>query len=141
MVRKTQTIIRRSGRLAIELIARYQPLATDLRFIRSCMEIAYSFFRFGRYSYDIVDVLESMGSVAECDKSAVFGNGNHNKRDGTIKCKITSARDRDAAGRLYELDDKVDALYRKYLNEAISTPTIYKSKNKLQNHDVIFLSY
>ena len=36
------------------------------------MEIAYSFFRFGRYSYDIVDVLESMGSVAECDKSAVL---------------------------------------------------------------------
>ena len=26
--------------LAIELIARYQPVATDLRFIRSCMEIA-----------------------------------------------------------------------------------------------------
>jgi hypothetical protein len=36
------------------------------------MEIAYSFFRFGRYSYDIVDVLESMGSVAECDKLAVL---------------------------------------------------------------------
>jgi phosphate transport system protein len=25
--------------LAIELIARYQPVATDLRFIRSCMEL------------------------------------------------------------------------------------------------------
>lgn len=36
---------------------------------------------------------------------------------------MNSARNRDAAGRLYELDDKVDALYRKYLNEAISTPT------------------
>jgi phosphate uptake regulator len=61
--------------------------------------------------------------------------------DGTIKCKITSARDRDAAGRLYELDDKVDALYRKHLNEAISTPADLQSKNKLQNHDVIFLRY
>jgi phosphate transport system protein len=48
--------------LSIELIARYQPVATDLRFIRSCMEIAYDFSRFGRYSYDIVDVLETMGS-------------------------------------------------------------------------------
>ena len=53
--------------LAIELIARYQPVATDLRFIRSCMEIAYGFSRFGRYAYDIVDVLETMGSVADCD--------------------------------------------------------------------------
>ncbi|MBV9666946.1 MAG: phosphate uptake regulator, PhoU, partial [Nitrososphaeraceae archaeon] len=40
--------------LAIELIARYQPVASDLRFIKSCMEISYGFSRFGRYSYDIV---------------------------------------------------------------------------------------
>jgi phosphate transport system protein len=60
------------GDLAIELIARYQPVATDLRFIRSCMEIAYGFSRFGRYAYDIVDVLETMGSIADCDKNAVL---------------------------------------------------------------------
>ncbi|HJS83110.1 MAG TPA: PhoU domain-containing protein, partial [Nitrososphaera sp.] len=60
------------GDLAIELIARYQPVATDLRFIRSCMEIAYGFSRFGRYAYDIVDVLETMGSIGDCDKSAVL---------------------------------------------------------------------
>ncbi|HEX2406229.1 MAG TPA: PhoU domain-containing protein, partial [Nitrososphaeraceae archaeon] len=33
--------------LASELILRYQPVATDLRYIRSCMEIAYGFSRFG----------------------------------------------------------------------------------------------
>jgi phosphate transport system protein len=58
------------GDLAIELIARYQPVATDLRFIRSCMEIAYGFSRFGRYAYDIVDVLETMGSIANCECSS-----------------------------------------------------------------------
>jgi phosphate transport system protein len=58
--------------LAIELIARYQPVASDLRFIKSCMEISYGFSRFGRYSYDIVDVLETMGYVYDCDKSAVL---------------------------------------------------------------------
>ncbi|MGB7956550.1 MAG: PhoU domain-containing protein, partial [Candidatus Nitrosopolaris sp.] len=47
--------------LAIESIARYQPVAGDLRFIRSCMEISYGFSRLGRYSYDIVDVFETMG--------------------------------------------------------------------------------
>ena len=35
--------------LAIKLISRYQPVATDLRFIRSCMEIAYGLSRYGRY--------------------------------------------------------------------------------------------
>ncbi|HEU4984183.1 MAG TPA: PhoU domain-containing protein, partial [Nitrososphaera sp.] len=54
--------------LAVELIARYQPVATDLRFIRSCIEISYGFSRFGRYAYDIVDVMGMMGSVSHCDK-------------------------------------------------------------------------
>ena len=35
--------------LATDLIRRYQPVASDLRFSRSCMEIAYGFSRFGRY--------------------------------------------------------------------------------------------
>src|SRR5579884_3320342 len=47
--------------LAMELIARYQPVATDLRFIRSCMEISYGFSRYGRYAYDIADMLETIG--------------------------------------------------------------------------------
>ena len=58
--------------LAIELIARYQPVATDLRFIRSCMEIAFGFSRYGRYSFDIVEVLETIGPVTECEKGAVL---------------------------------------------------------------------
>src|ERR671932_854990 len=58
--------------LAVELIARYQPVASDLRFIRSCMEISYGFSRFGRYAYDIVDVLEIMGSISHCDKKPVL---------------------------------------------------------------------
>src|SRR5215208_1978497 len=62
--------------LAIELIARYQPVATDLRFIRSCMEIAYGFSRFGRYAYDIVEVLETIGSIHKCDKSLVMEASN-----------------------------------------------------------------
>src|SRR5919197_3502698 len=62
--------------LAIELIARYQPVATDLRFIKSCMEIAYGFSRFGRYAYDIAEVLETIGSVSECDKSKVLKMSN-----------------------------------------------------------------
>jgi phosphate transport system protein len=109
--------------LAIELIARYQPVATDLRFIRSCMEIAYGFFRFGRYSYDIVDVLESMGSVADCDKSAVLQMATITREMILLSVKSLQARDRDAVGRLYEMDDKVDELYRRYLLEAISPQT------------------
>jgi phosphate transport system protein len=106
--------------LAIELIARYQPVATDLRFIRSCMEIAYGFSRFGRYSYDIVDVLETMGSVADCDKSAVLEMANNVRDMILLSVKSLQSRDKDAAQQLYKMDDKVDNLYRKYLYKAVS---------------------
>jgi phosphate transport system protein len=109
--------------LAIELIARYQPVATDLRFIRSCMEIAYGFFRFGRYSYDIVEVLESMGSVADCDKSAVLEMAMITREMILLSVKSLQSRDKDTAGQLYKMDDKVDELYRKYLHDAIFPQT------------------
>lgn len=51
--------------LAVELIARYQPVATDLRFIKSCMEVAYGFSRFGRYAFDISEVLRYLERIAD----------------------------------------------------------------------------
>ncbi len=106
--------------LAIELIARYQPVASDLRFIRSCMEISYGFSRFGRYAYDIVDVLETMGSVSHCDKKPVLD----------MACIVTDmirqsvqalrSNDEGVAEKLYQMDNGVDALYRKRLREVIT---------------------
>jgi phosphate transport system protein len=108
------------GDLAIELIARYQPVATDLRFIRSCMEIAYGFSRFGRYAYDIVDVLETMGSIATCDKSAVLEMSYTVREMIHTSVQALQSKDKNAAEKLYRMDDTVDALYRKYLREAIT---------------------
>ena len=106
--------------LAIELIARYQPVATDLRFIKSCMEIAYGFSRFGRYSYDIVDVLDTLGPLSGCNKSSV------SEMTVTVRKMILQSvyalrtRDKTAAQNLYQMDDTVDTLYRKYLREVVT---------------------
>src|ERR1700730_18744370 len=51
--------------LSIELIARFQPVASDLRYIKACMEISYGFYRFGRYAHDIVEVLEMFGDLSK----------------------------------------------------------------------------
>ena len=118
------------GDLAIELIARYQPVATDLRFIRSCMEISYGFSRFGRYAYDIVDVLETMGSIANCDKSAVLEMSGTVREMIHISVQALQSKDKNAAEKLYQIDDTVDALYRKYLREAI-TPSEQTDKRSL----------
>ena len=116
--------------LSMELIARYQPVATDLRFIRSCMEIAYDFSRFGRYSYDIADVLETMGSISDCDKSYVLKMSNTVRQMIHLSINALQSRDRNAAQKLYEMDDTVDALYRRYVNEIIN-PQEYQNKKEL----------
>jgi phosphate transport system protein len=107
---------------ATELIARYQPVARDLRFIQSCMDIAYGFSRFGRYSYDIADVLETIGPISECDKSAVIEMAKTVK--DMISLSVDSLRklDKDVSKKLYMMDDSVDALYRSYLR-LILTPS------------------
>ncbi len=106
--------------LAIELIARYQPVATDLRFIRSCMEIAYGLSRFGRYAYDIVEVLETIGPIPDCDKTAVLGMARTVREMIILSVQSLDLRDKNAAAKLYQMDDTVDALYRKYLRELIA---------------------
>jgi phosphate transport system protein len=105
--------------LAIELIARYQPVASDLRFIKSCMEISYGFSRFGRYSYDIVDLLETMGSISNCDKSAVLETAITVREMILLSLNALQSRDKNAAEKLYEMDDTVDTQYRKYLRDLI----------------------
>ena len=106
--------------LAIELIARYQPVATDLRFIKSCMEIAYGYSRFGRYSYDIVDVLETLGPLSGCNKHAVSEMAITVRKMILLSVNALESRDKTAAQDFYQMDDTVDTLYRKYLRELVS---------------------
>lgn len=86
--------------LAIELIARYQPVATDLRFIRSCMEIAYGFSRFGRYAYDIVEVLETIDPIPDCDKTQVLEMAKIVREMIQLSVHSLETRDKNAAAKL-----------------------------------------
>jgi phosphate transport system protein len=101
--------------LGVELIARYQPVATDLRFIKSCMEIAYGFLRFGRYAYDITEVLTIFGDISKCDKTDVERAGRQAKN--MIRTSITAFAERDAtlAKKLSQMDDVVDDIYRSHI--------------------------
>jgi phosphate transport system protein len=60
---------------ALELIARYQPVATDLRMIRACMEISYDLSRFGRYALDIVTIFQALGGRGEFGQETVSEMG------------------------------------------------------------------
>jgi len=121
-----------AAELAIELIARYQPVATDLRFIRSCMEISYGFSRFGRYAYDIMDIIGTMGSISDCDKAPVLETATMARDMIRMSIKALHTKDKDTAKKLYQMDDTVDVLYRKYLRELIMPTSRKDMKEMLQ---------
>ena len=105
---------------ATELIARYQPVAKDLRFIQSFMDAAYGFSRFGRYAYDIIEVLETMGSVHKCNKSVVMETSNLASEMIRLSINALQNKEKNTVSTLYKMDDSVDSLYRKYLRDLIT---------------------
>jgi len=103
--------------LATEIIARYQPVASDLRFITSAMEIGYGYSRLGRYAYDIADVLSIFKDLKVCDKSEAELAGKNVAEMIRLSIKAFAERDILQAGRLKAMDDVVDDLYRNYLKK------------------------
>jgi phosphate transport system protein len=103
--------------LAVELLARYQPVASDLRYIKSCLEISYGFSRFGRYAFDIAQVLEIFGDVSQCDRTAVEELSG--RVTEMIHTSIQSFRTKDTklARQLRHEDDLVDKMYLDYMKE------------------------
>jgi phosphate transport system protein len=109
---------------AVELIARYQPVASDLRVIKSNMKIAYDLARLGRYAYDIVQVLDLIDGGKAADRA--FLERMSEKVLGMMRLSFTTLRTRDAqtARRLIEMDNEVDSLYRGYLKGLIGNPNL-----------------
>jgi phosphate transport system protein len=110
--------------LGVDLLARYQPVATDLRFIKSCLEIAYGFSRFGRYAYDISQVLEIYGDLSTCDKTVIHDLSE--KVTKMIERSIQSfkTRDTELARSLRKDDDEVDRVYFKYAKALADDKTV-----------------
>lgn len=105
--------------LAFELIARYQPVATDLRYIRSCLEVSYMLSRFGGYGYEIVEVLDMIGSIPECDKTVVTKAANVTSEMISLSMNALDAKNKLTSDQLYDMDDIVDGIYRDYLREIV----------------------
>lgn len=105
---------------ATELIARYQPVAKDLRFIQSFMDASYGFSRFGRYAYDIAEVLDTIGPLPDCDKSPVTTMAKTVKEMIQLSVASLEKLDKNASQKLYMMDDSVDSIFRNHLKKAIT---------------------
>ena len=110
--------------LAIELITKYQPVASDLRFIKASMEIAYGFSRFGRYAFDIAEVLEMWGDLSHCDHTLVDITSKATFEMIRMSIDAFSNRDVELARNVEKLDDFVDDKYREHINRMINDKDI-----------------
>jgi phosphate transport system protein len=119
MCRRLQTLHRQVSDLSMEIIARYQPVATDLRFVKACFEISYGFFRYGRYALDIVEVLEMFGDIGKCDHSSVESTARKTQEMIQLSVEAFARRDLVKARSIPAMDDVVDESYRNNLRKVI----------------------
>ena len=117
--RRLQTLHRQVSDLSMELIARFQPVASDLRFIKACFEISYGFYRFGRYALDIAEVLDIFGDLSKCDHKAVVETARNTQEMIKMSIEAFARRDVALARRIPMLDDAVDDSYRQNLRSVL----------------------
>jgi phosphate transport system protein len=119
MSNRLRSLHRQVSDLAMEMIARYQPVASDLRFLKACMEISYGFFRYGRYALDITSVLEMFGDLGKCDKKFVVDTAKKTQEMIRMSVEAFARRDLEMARNIPKMDDVVDESYRKNLRQTI----------------------
>ncbi len=107
---------------AFEIIARFQPVASDLRILKSYMKICYDFERFGRYAFDVSQIYEKLGGMKEPSFRRII----EEMSEETLKMVSTSVQslkghDVELARSLSEMEKKVDDLYYRYLDRLIKT--------------------
>ncbi len=117
--RRLQALHRQVSDLSMEVIARYQPVASDLRLVKACFEISYGFFRYGRYAKDIVEVLEMFGDLSKCDHTEVVETAQRTKEMIHMSIDAFARRDVVLARKIPKMDDFVDDRYRKHLRRVM----------------------
>ena len=110
---------------AFELIAKYQPVASDLRIINSYMKIGYDFERYGRYAWDISFTHKKLIGLHKCSDSEKLMHGLVQKISEMVGISVQALKQHDAelAKTLAEMEKEVDALFFEYLDEIATAKT------------------
>ena len=119
MSRRLRALHRQVSDLSMEMIARYRPVASDLRFLKACIEISYGFFRYGRYALDITSVLDMFGDLSKCDKQFVVDTAKKTQEMIRMSIEAFARRDVELARNIPKMDDVVDESYRKNLRTTL----------------------
>jgi phosphate transport system protein len=106
-----------------QLIARFQPVASDLRAIKSYMKIGNDFARYGRYALDISSINDKISGLKECDASTI--NYIHEMSDkvlAMVRISVDALKRHDVtlAKNISQIEREVDKMYQTFLNKLIS---------------------
>jgi phosphate transport system protein len=102
-----------------ELIARFQPVASDLRIIKSYMKIANDFARYGRYALDISFINERLGGLKECEAwIPQYIEEMSEKVLNMVRTSIDSLRNHNTelAKTVSKTEQEVDKMYFEFLD-------------------------
>jgi phosphate transport system protein len=108
---------------AFQLIARFQPVATDLRTIKSYMKIGNDFARYGRYALDICIINDQLSGLKECEAwTRDYINEMSEKVLLMVRTSINSLKKQDVilAKTISATEREVDKMYIDYLNKLIN---------------------
>jgi phosphate transport system protein len=107
---------------AFGLIAKYQPVASDLRIINSYMKIAYDFERYGRYAWDICFIRKRLGGLKDCEEWIPhFIEEMGEKVLQMVRISINSLKNQDTqlAIAISKTEQEVDEMYFQYLEKLV----------------------
>lgn len=105
-----------------EIMVRFQPVASDLRILKSYIKICYDFERFGRYAFDISQIHEKFGGIKEESfKQIVKEMSEETLKMVNISIQSLKGHDAELARKISESEQKVDAFYHRYLDRLIKT--------------------
>ncbi len=104
-----------------EVLARFQPMASDLRTLISLMEISYGLVRLGRYARNIAQTLALFRNVSNCDINLVVEPAKVTEEMVKKAMKSVETKDVELAREVIRMDDKVDGAYESYLRDKVLT--------------------
>jgi len=107
---------------AFSLIAKYQPVASDLRIINSYMKVAYDFERYGRYAWDISFISTRFKGLKTCDKWIFDYIGKMAEKVlqmVTISINSLKSLDTELVKKITKTERGVDEMYLEYLNKLV----------------------
>lgn len=108
--------------LAMEAIARYGPVAFDLRFLRVAMEVSYDLYRIARYAYDVADAIRVVGVKCPSDRVESLSMTVKDMMRRAVSMVLT--RDLKDLEEIRRLDDELaDKAFINALRVAVQNPT------------------